>query len=197
MLVVDLLRHGALEGGVKYRGSIEGVLTLQGEAAMDKVWADVSADTNVIISSPLLRCATPARRWAEQWDIDLRIDARIQELHYGLWEGKTVDEIAIDYPEILRQWRENPEHMTPPQGESMQNFLQRTTAFLASLPTAYDHQHVLIVGHSGSIRALIAHALQAPCVSTRHLQMPYACWSRIVYEHGRWSLSFHNREVGV
>ena len=191
MLTIDLLRHGALQGGIKYRGSMDDPLTPQGLEAMEQVWGKVAHDVTKIISSPLSRCALPAQAWAKRSGIECLLEPSIQELHYGDWEGKTAAEISQSTPELLKQWRANPSGMTPPNGESMQAFAQRTRTFLQALIDQYDDEHLLLVTHSGTARILIAHALQAPIVSTRHLHMPYACWSRLQVNDGHASLLFH------
>jgi len=191
MLTIDLLRHGALEGGVKYRGSVDDALTEQGRQQMNKVWQAVCDDVSMIISSPLSRCAIPAQAWAAASDIPCVLDKRVQELFYGDWEGKTAGEIHVAHPHMLETWRKDPTNMCPPQGESMLNFSARIQGFLSSLEDTYQNEHILLVAHSGTIRMLIAHALQAPIVSTRHLAMPYACWSRLKLEQGAISLVFH------
>jgi alpha-ribazole phosphatase/probable phosphoglycerate mutase len=183
---------------MKYRGLIDDPLTEQGYASMNQVWRTLKNDVTLLISSPLSRCAKPSQSWAEEANIPLQIDVRLQELHYGLWEGKTAQEVEVVSPGMLQIWRKNPEHMTPPQGESMFDFQMRTLAFLEALKGLCQdkkHQHVLIIAHSGTIRSLIAHALAAPCVTTRHLSMPYACWSRLVYEDDVMTLDFHARQV--
>ena len=57
---MDLLRHGALEGGVKYRGSVDDPLTSEGRQQMNTVWSRLDGGIDLIISSPLCRCAEPA-----------------------------------------------------------------------------------------------------------------------------------------
>jgi len=197
-LIIDVLRHGELQGGIKYRGLLDDPLTKHGRNTMDKIWDTLKNDVTLVISSPLSRCAEPAQSWAKESDIPLQIDARLQELHYGLWEGKTAQEIEEISPNILKSWRKDPEHMTPPQGEAMLDFQARTFAFLQALKDLNhdeQHQHVLLVTHSGTARALIAHALSAPCVTTRHLVVPYGCCSRLRYEHDSMMLDFHGRQV--
>ena len=193
MLTIDLLRHGALEGGVKYRGSLDEALTQAGRAAMDDVWQQLQGEVNTIICSPLSRCADPASSWAAQSGIPCVVEPAIQELSYGDWEGLTAEEIENAYPGVLQAWRQDPTQMTPPNGESMLDFSKRIQVFLHHLIQEYEQGHLLLVGHSGSIRMLIAHALQAPIVSTRHLSMPYACWSRLTVNNGHVSLQFHAR----
>ena len=195
MVTIDLLRHGALEGGVKYRGSVDDPLTLSGRQAMEDVWAELAKDVTVIISSPLSRCAQPASDWAKASGAKLEIDDRVHELHYGLWEGKTAEEIEALYPGMLAKWRENPQGRIPPEGEAMDDFSERIALFLADIIARHQGEHVLVVGHSGSIRVLLAHALAAPVITTRHLDMPYACWSRLVHHQGQLVLKFHARET--
>jgi len=86
-MIIDLLRHGELEGGVKYRGRVDDPLTDTGRRSMDRVWQQLGGDVDTIIASPLLRCAEPARDWAGQAGARLIIEDRIAEMHYGAWEG--------------------------------------------------------------------------------------------------------------
>ena len=63
-MIVDLLRHGELEGGIKYRGTTDDPLTASGQQAMEQIWQQLRHDVDVIITSPLSRCRHPASEWA-------------------------------------------------------------------------------------------------------------------------------------
>ncbi|MCF6208251.1 MAG: histidine phosphatase family protein [Ghiorsea sp.] len=166
-------------------------MTQTGREAMEDAWQQLQHDVDTIITSPLSRCAKPALSWAEQAGIPCVIEPAIQELSYGDWEGLTAEQIENATPGMLQAWRQDPTQMTPPNGESMLDFSKRIQVFLNHLIQEHEQGHVLLVAHSGSIRMLIAHALQAPIVSTRHLSMPYACWSRLKVDNGNLSLQFH------
>jgi len=196
MFVVDLLRHGALEGGVKYRGHVEEDLTPEGRSQMDQVWNHICHDIDVIITSPLSRCALPAQQWAEQQGIPYIIDPRIAEMHYGAWEGLSHDEIEAAFPGLLAQWRKDPTGMRPPQGESPEELQARIADFWQHACQRYRGKHALVIGHSGSTRMLIAHIQKQPIAYTRQIPMPYACWSRATYEHGQSHISFINGKIG-
>jgi len=183
-MIVDLLRHGALQGGVKYRGRVEGNLTQEGRNQMEKVWQHIANDVDVIVASPLLRCAEPAQAWATEKGVGCIIDERMAEMHYGDWEDKTHDEIEAEFPSMLAQWRENPTGMRPPHGESPEELQARIADFWQDLCHQYEYKHVLVVGHSGSTRMLIAHIEKRPIAYTRQISMPYACWSRAQYAQG-------------
>ncbi len=190
MLVIDFLRHGALEGGIKYRGCLDESLTASGRQNMDKVWQCVQQNTTKIIASPLSRCAVPALAWSKEKGMPCVLDERVQELSYGDWEGLTAAEIRRNHPDQLEAWRADPTHLTPPNGEPMQQFAARVSSFWQELVLQQDG-HVLLVAHSGSIRLLLAYALNAPIQTTRHLAMPYACWSRVEINNGQAQLVFH------
>jgi len=182
MLTIDVLRHGALQGGVKYRGQIEAELTDEGRIAMDQVWQPLSKQVDCIITSPLSRCARAATDWASDADIPCIIEPRIAEMHYGAWEDKTVEEIEQISPGLIRQWRTDPTGIRPPDGESPEELRERIAAWWHETTSNMTDRHILVVGHSGSMRMLIAHALNLPIVATRDMQMPYACWKRLQHE---------------
>ncbi|MDX8404614.1 MAG: histidine phosphatase family protein [Mariprofundus sp.] len=195
MLTLDLLRHGALQGGIKYRGHTDDPLTAQGRADMDAVWRQLAMEVDIIVTSPLSRCAEAANDWAAQAAIPCIIEPRVAEIFYGSWEGKTSDEIRSTFPGMLEQWRRDPTGMRPPNGESPEELRHRLEQWLSEVSNAYQGRHMLLVSHSGVLRMLISLAMQAAVVSTRHMHMPYACWSRIQCSPEGNILCFHNHSV--
>jgi alpha-ribazole phosphatase/probable phosphoglycerate mutase len=195
MITVDLLRHGALEGGVKYRGSMEEALTPEGRQVMDAVWQQLRRDCDLIISSPRSRCARPARDWAAEAGIECIIESRIAEMAYGDWEGLTKAEIEQRFPGQLGPWRQDPTGKRPPNGESPEELKARIGEWWDEVCSRYDGRHLLVVGHSGSLRMLLAHVMDAPIAATRRVGMPYACWSRIVVNGDEQVVEFMNREA--
>ncbi len=192
-MIVDLLRHGELEGGIKYRGHTDDPLTAAGQQAMVQIWQQVRQSVDVIIASPLSRCRIPAHQWAIEADVPVLVDDRVAEMFYGAWEGLTREQIEAGFPGLLQQWRQHPESMQIPEAETLQQLETRIIKFWDELCATHQDRHVLIVAHSGSMRMLLAHALSAPLSATRRLQMPYACWSRIVVKPHTTFLDFHNR----
>jgi len=182
MLTIDLLRHGALEGGIKYRGTVDDPLTPEGRQAMDQVWQRLAKNVDYIITSPLNRCAIPARAWASKAEIDCIIEPRLAEINYGAWEGKTINTIQQEYPGILERWRTDPTGMRPPGGESPEELRERLSAWWSEASAKFDGSHLLLVAHSGSLRMLIALLLDQPIAYTRQIEMPYACLHRVIHK---------------
>ena len=192
--VIDLLRHGELEGGIKYRGNIEEALTISGRRQMDGVWEQVGGSVQVIVSSPLSRCCEPAKEWAAKAAVPCVVEPRMREMEYGAWEGLSKDEIEAEFPGMLAQWRMNPVGMQIPGAEDLEGFVERVQEGWRHILQENEGRHVVLVGHSGSLRVIVADVLGAPLPAIRKFSMPYGCWSRVRCDDGRMLLEFFNRQ---
>lgn len=98
-----------------------------------------------LFSSPSLRCRTLAEDLASG---PVCLSEEIMELDFGLWEGKLWNDIPRHESE---PWTDDFIRAAPPGGESFAQLTRRTLRFMASLPLDQD---LVIVTHSGVIRAL-------------------------------------------
>lgn len=195
---VDLLRHGDVEGGRKYRGQLDEPLSKLGwqqlrEATVNKhSWQQ-------LITSPLKRCADFANELANAHGLPLRIDNQFKEVSFGRWEGKTADEIlATDAINIKNYWHD-PINTTPPQGENLLAFESRIVKAWATLLAEFQGQHVLLISHAGVIRILLCHVLGMPISEFFKLDVGLAKASRIEIQHAdgeNWPrLIFHGCDL--
>src|SRR3989344_8486175 len=95
--ILDLMRHGEPVGGRKYRGQLDDPLNEKGWAQMRRAVGD-HCPWQAIISSPLSRCADFSRELAGRHGLPLEIDARLAELGFGDWEGRTAEELNAQEP---------------------------------------------------------------------------------------------------
>ena len=126
-----------------------------------------------VISSPLLR----ARQLAEALDPQARIDARLAEIDFGEWEGKSWSEIDR---EALNSWAADVLDFTPPGGESVARLQQRAIDFAASL----DVPQVALVTHAGILRALLSYWRRLPLAEWTQLPFDFASITEIEIENG-------------
>ena len=105
-------------------------------------------------SSPARRC----RELAEALHPAPRTDARLWEMDFGQWEGRSWDEIG---PAALDDWAADPAGFVPPGGESGLQVQARALAFVDELLAAGLAAAILVV-HAGIMRALLAHQQQLP-----------------------------------
>lgn len=104
--------------------------TLDGHA-FDDVW-----------SSDLDRAATTARlAWGEP-----RLDPRLREVDFGVWEGRGYDDVDPTVAEVFLQFRD----FEIPDGDTHEGFRRRVHSFVDDLATG---RHLLFV-HGGVIRVL-------------------------------------------
>jgi alpha-ribazole phosphatase len=119
-------------------------------------------------SSPLRRCAELARCLHAA----AQVDARLAEMDFGAWEGRTWDDIPR--PE-LDAWAADVAGYAPPGGESPLALQRRVLAFVDELAVP----EAVIVTHAGVIRVLLAHIQSLPPEQWTRLSFPYGSHTRI------------------
>lgn len=159
---IDLLRHGETERGGGFRGSLDDALTAHGWQQMRDAVA-LAGPWNVLVSSPLQRCAAFARELAAERRLPLHIEPELRELHFGAWEGRSAAELMTSDAEALGRFWADPYGFTPPGGEPLAEFQARVLAAMAGLQQRFAGQRLLIVGHAGVMRLLLARARGLPC----------------------------------
>ena len=175
---IDLLRHGQPAGGDRFRGVQDDPLSEIGWQQMRDSVQGMSG-WDVVVSSPLKRCAEFAAELAEQYGLDLEIKADFAELAFGDWEGRSYEEIKQSAPQAWQAFFEDPINNTPPGGEPMADFCQRIDAAWDELLEQYKGRHVLVVCHGAVMRVIYRRILNTPMSSLFSIEVPYACLSRI------------------
>ena len=177
-----LVRHGETEGesSIRYHGRTDVALSELGRAQMrlarraietrrgDRTFAHV-------FSSPLVRASEGARIVAGDSAPIVTIDD-FAEVHFGLFEGLTADEIRERYPDEFARW--NADRFAPtytyPAGESRAGFTNRVERGLERMLarwTPRDHD-ALLIAHRGVIRAIVRKLThQEPVVELGSIQI--------------------------
>lgn len=160
-LRLDLLRHGETERGGGFRGSLDDALTDTGWAQMCQAVSGL-AGWDALVSSPLQRCARFADELALTHGLPLQLEPGLQELHFGVWEGRSAVELMVDSERELGLFWNDPYTFTPPEGEPLVRFEARVLAALARLQAQHAGKHLLLVTHGGVMRLLLARARGLP-----------------------------------
>jgi len=101
------------------------------------------------------------------------IDARLQELNFGAWEGQaweTIGSAALD------AWARDPVGFAPPGGESAREVLERALDFIREIEQKYRAMPpvaVVCVTHGGILRVLSAWRHALPPTQWADLQFDY------------------------
>jgi alpha-ribazole phosphatase len=181
---IDLLRHGACEGGEIFRGSTDVSLTAQGWEQMHASLA-THGGWDCVVTSTLQRCNNFAAHFAEKSHLPLHIDGRFREIHFGDWEGHKIADIERDHGTSLWKFWNDPECFTPPNGESMLVFRERVLEAANALMDSQLGKHILLISHGAVIRMLLCEWLQMPMTAFSKIAVPYAGLSRVrLYQRG-------------
>jgi len=190
-MIIGLLRHGEVEGGVRFRGSTDDALTPKGFSQMQ---ASTNNDIcwNKLISSPLVRCTKFANMYAKQYSLPLTLDARLQEMHFGKWEGRTVAEVFEDSPDELGRFWENPEKHSSPEGENFNHFKDRVINVWNDIRAGDTDQRLLVVTHGGVIRIILCHLLVQSYKKLQDFEVKYGSLYNIHFNNG--DIEIHTAE---
>jgi len=175
---VDLLRHGEPVGGRRYRGQTDDPLSEKGWQQMRAAVQGMQG-WDVIYSSPLRRCAEFAQELSDRLSLPMKTDARLKEIGFGSWEGRTPDDIRRDDPQRLENFWRDPIKNRPEGAETIASFQARVSEAWAGICAAHPGQRVLIVGHAGITRMILSLALGSPAEHMFRIQVDNAGFTRI------------------
>lgn len=112
------------------------------------------------------------------------VDARLNEVDFGQWEGRTPQEAFTDDAEAYLGLWSDPS-TAPPQGESLNSVAARVDQWRAGLTATSDGQShrggqrsnpagvtAIAVAHATTVRVLIAGALAVPLAVTQRIAVP-------------------------
>jgi len=182
--IIDLIRHGEPQGGSRYRG--HGIDDPLSDRGWQQMWRAVGQAVHWqhIISSPMARCREFASALAERDQVEMSIDDRLKEIGFGVWEGKTRDELKRDDLQTYQAFYLDPVNNRPQGAEALDMFAERVTAAYEEIVRQQAGGHCLIVAHAGVIRGVIAHVLRTQAGSLYRIKIDNAGITRI--RHGQY-----------
>jgi len=105
------------------------------------------------------RVGRPIRRWK-----------MLDEIHAGICDGLTYDEIAREHPDIHRRRAQDKLRYRYPQGESYEDVIQRLDPLILALE--HRSEPVLVVAHQAILRAIYGYFSNKERRSVPHLPIP-------------------------
>jgi alpha-ribazole phosphatase/probable phosphoglycerate mutase len=193
-----MARHGQTEWNsvTRYQGKTDVPLNEIGRLQAARLAARLSSwEPERLFTTPLCR----ARETAEIVRRRLRMDEKpglsilddLAEIDFGDWEGHTIPEIEGKYAMLYGRWREDPSQVTPPNGESLPQILERVGRALETILEG-DAERILVVGHGGIMRACLVRLLGVPYSLAWRMRMDNCGIVGIDFWKGRSMLAFTN-----
>jgi probable phosphoglycerate mutase len=193
--VVHLVRHGQTESNVTgyFMGASNEDISELGYRQVRSLARRLAAlSVSAVYTSPLQRTLNTAKVLAGSFGVEPQVNGYLIEIGLGDWQGLHRDEIQERWPELWKQSRVDPSHITLPGGESFQQVRERAADAFEQIVAGHQDGLVIIVSHDAVIRMLVAHVLGAPTSVYRRLEIGNASLSTVKVEDGRARLALLN-----
>lgn len=145
---IILIRHGQTEDNLaKVYSKDTTKLSRKGIEQVKAAKEQIEAlDFSKVYYSPLTR----TKETLEYLTLQGEADARIREIDFGIFAGKTYDILEREYPMEMKAWAEQGNTYEIPNGESMEKVYFRLVEFLDELIS--QDENVVLITHEGIIR---------------------------------------------
>jgi alpha-ribazole phosphatase len=157
---VLLMRHAAPAQEGCFLGQLDAELGAKGRRQLREVAQKLSPYRVVAVySSDLLRARSTAEAAARTVGIQVETRPGLREMHFGVWQGLSWEQIEKRFPRLARRWVKDFPQGTIPGGEIFNEFKKRVRWELRYIIAKHPDACVLVVTHAGVIRSTLAQAL--------------------------------------
>lgn len=173
-----LVRHGAALGAHgRCIGRTDLALSPEGRTAvraLARSWHGPPPSS--IVTSDLARATATAAALGEGWGMTAESDARLREMDFGDWDGRSWRELGEADGARLDRWMSSWTHERTPGGEGFPDVALRVASWLAEVRASLAvGEPLLAVAHAGSIRALLCHLLGWTPTQAFRTSIDHAC----------------------
>ena len=194
-----LIRHGELQGAAagKLLGRTDTPLSKRGLEQSHQLAEGLSAaGLTSVYSSDLQRARMTAEVIAERRSLKVQPNSAWREIDMGQWEGRTIQSLHDEAPELIAQLFNDPVSFEYPGGESFAFFTARVLKAVDQLLMTHKRGEVVLVAHGGVCRAIIGNALGIPAKNWLRLAQDYGCLNVIDWFDGNPILQLLNLGYG-
>jgi probable phosphoglycerate mutase len=179
------VRHGETAWNVDARiqGQLDIGLNDTGRWQARKVGEALATEPiTAVYSSDLGRAHQTAQSISEVTGIPVVAEEGLRERSFGLFEGKTFDEIHETWPDHAHNWRKRiPEWEPPEGGESLLQLRERVTRTMQSLAARHPGEQIVVVAHGGVLDTLYRVATGQEVNSPRTWELPNGAINRLLW----------------
>jgi alpha-ribazole phosphatase/probable phosphoglycerate mutase len=156
--VTDLLlvRHAETDMAGRFCGHFDPELNERGRHQLAGLVTALSEQAiRRVYTSDLRRARQTAEAIAKHFGAELLVRRGLREIHFGLWEGLSWNEIEMRDPILAKNWAKEYPNSAAPEGESFERFLARVRGEIAFLLGESMKSPIAVVTHAGFIRAVL------------------------------------------
>ena len=178
------IRHGETAWNVATRiqGQLDiGLNALGRWQAGQLAKALVEEHFQAIYSSDLLRAWDTAISVGDAVKMPVQTVNALRERGFGVFEGKTFEQIGELWPDQALQWRKREPGFAPEGGESLIDFRDRIVNAVSQLAAAHMGQQIAVVAHGGVMDVLYRAATRQEIQAQRTWDLGNATINRLLW----------------
>ena len=178
------IRHGETAWNVDTRiqGQLDIGLNDTGRWQAKRVAQALAAEPiQAIYASDLSRAWATANEVAKTTRVNPRSEPALRERGFGIFEGKTYQEIEAQWPDQAMQWRKRHPDFAPEGGESLLVMRDRILSVVNRLAAQHTGELIVMVAHGGVMDALYRLATGQDIQAARTWQLGNAAINRLLW----------------
>lgn len=179
------VRHGETAWNVAARiqGQLDIELNETGRWQASRVGRALQGEAiSAVYSSDLGRAHQTAVPIAVAAGIPVIPTPGLRERSFGIFEGKTFDEIRQTWPDHAQNWRKRLPDWAPPEGgESLLQLRARVSQTMLDLAGVHPGEQIVVVAHGGVLDTLYRIATGQEVNSPRTWQLPNGAINRLLW----------------
>lgn len=184
-----IVRHGETDWNVERRcqGHLDIELNALGRRQALAAAASLAGQRfDSVHTSDLGRTRATAEAIAQRLGLPVCNEPGLRERHYGIFQGRTADEVAAIDPESHDRYRTRDLDHDFGGGETLRAFARRVIQTVDRLAAAHAGQTLLLITHGGVLDVIYRHAHGRDLVSARDFVIPNAAFNWLCVDGRVW-----------
>ena len=142
-----------------------------------------------IYSSDLARAVRTILPLAQRLGLEIHKEKDIRELDVGIWQGRAVEDVKKEFPELLELYRTDPANHGCPGGENFSQMCKRVLPVFENIAKENDNKTVVVATHGGVIRVITCIFKGLPIDEVKNIpHCPNASTMIVTYDNGEFTV---------
>lgn len=144
-----------------------------------------------IYSSDLKRVVDTAQPLADLLGHDIRLEPRLRERDYGIFEGLTYGDMERQHNELYQRYRAQryePDFVIP-AAETIRQLVGRSMAIMHELAERHEGERVAIFSHGGTLSAVLRAMLGVPLSGKHAFRLANGSISTVTWAGDDWQVA--------
>lgn len=175
-----IVRHGetAWNAEGRVQGQLDIPLSANGLTQAQCVAAALPEGRfSALYSSDLERALQTARPAAAKLSLEVRIEPRLRERHYGVFQGMTYAEARSKLPTQYARFKSKDPEFDFGTGESLSAFFSRATQCMDEIARRHEGEEILVFTHGGVLEMVYRFATGNGLSTPRDFELPNAAFN--------------------